>query len=242
MTAPDHFDAFDRYGPLFPEPELTIERLNRRRVHVRRRRVFAGAVTAAFGVTVLAGALAVATASGPKTTEIAAGSATTTASTEPAVPPSTEPIADPVPPLPVEFTACVPTNSTFRTGVDEVITIPSPDGDVTLERRRGFTWRGAITSSDPRFAGTHFYSFDADDYTLPGGGEGPSIFAEGHRIETDEGAWQGSSYGGNIVLVGEGAYEGLTAIVSTESGGGCFYDFSGYVMEVPAPPVPYTGE
>ena len=179
------------------------------------------------------------------------GVATATATTEP--PDSAGDQATAAPQPPIEITACLPSNSQFRAGTDDVITIPDPGGDITLERRRGFTWRGRITASDPRLEGTHYYSFDADVYTLADGGPGPDFFAEGHRIENDEGAWQGSAVGftfspdhegdaGPVVLIGEGAYEGLTAVLITYSASGCFLGFEGLIMEVPAPPVPYTGE
>ena len=34
---------------------------------------------------------------------------------------------------PVEFTACIPRNAPFRTGTNEQIVLPSPDGDVTVD-------------------------------------------------------------------------------------------------------------
>ena len=153
--------------------------------------------------------------------------------------------------LPGEFTACVPANSEFRTGTDAEEVIPGTDGDVTIQRRRGFTWMGGITATDPRFSGTHYYSWDGDNYTLASGGDGQTTWAEGHRIENDDGAWHGSTSGltmpdgrvetSVIVLTGEGAYEGLTAVlVSFE--GGCFFDYRGIVTEIPDPPLPYTSD
>jgi hypothetical protein len=126
--------------------------------------------------------------------------------------------------------------------------VPGPDGDTVIERRRGYTWRGAITASDERLSGTHYYSWDADTYTMPDGTEGPTAWSEGHRIENDAGAWQGSATAVSspgdppqpAVLVGEGAYAGLGAILGPGAGG-CFFDFAGVIMEIPAPPVPYTG-
>jgi hypothetical protein len=159
-----------------------------------------------------------------------------------------EPITSP----PVEFTACVPQNSAIRDGTEEQIVLPHSDGDVSVDRLRGFTWQGTITATDPRLSGTHFYSWDADSYTLPGGGTGPMAFANGHRIENSEGAWQGSSVGfadvdgtsvgGVAVLIGEEAYEGLTAIIADDEEGTCFLSFKGFIMAVPTPPVPYSGD
>lgn len=99
--------------------------------------------------------------------------------------------------------------------------------------------------------GTHYYSFNSDAYTLPVGGTQTS-WSEGHRIENDEGAWQGSSVGftdtddvsvgGAAVLIGEGAYDELTAIIVTSIEGDCFLNVRGFVVSVPATPAPVTEE
>jgi hypothetical protein len=122
---------------------------------------------------------------------------------------------------------------------------------VTVDVSRGHTWRGTITATDDRLSGTHYYSFNSDAYRLPDGGT-PTSWAEGHRIENDEGAWQGSSVGftdagevsetGPAVLIGEGAYEGLTAMIATSIEGECFLNVRGIVISVPATPAPVTKE
>jgi hypothetical protein len=152
---------------------------------------------------------------------------------------------------PGEFTACVRHNSPLRSGTKEQVVVPHPDGDMTVERTRGYTWAGAIDATDPRFSGTHYTSWDADEYTLASGAKGPSAYAEGHRIENAEGAWQGAAAvatlpdgttaAGPVVLTGEGAYEGLTAVLFVIEDS-CFFDFRGLVMEFPDPPVPATTE
>lgn len=151
--------------------------------------------------------------------------------------------------VPGEFTVCIPINKPLRIGTDEQVAVPHPDGDMTIERQRGYTWTGSHTATDPRFSGTHYTSWDGDTYTLASGAEGPSAYAEGLRIENDEGAWQGTASGmtlpdgtsanGPLVLTGEGAYEGLTAVLLGIDGP-CFIDFRGVVMEFPDPPVPAT--
>lgn len=153
--------------------------------------------------------------------------------------------------MPGEFTVCVPRNRELRSGTDEQVVVPHPEGDMTIERQRGYTWSGPITATDPRFSGTHYYSWDGDAYTLASGDEGPLAYAEGLRIENAEGAWQGEGTGatlpdgtsatGPVVLTGEGAYEGLTAVLIGIDGS-CFFDFRGIVMEFPDPPVPATTE
>ena len=45
-----------------------------------------------------------------------------------------------------------------------------------------------------------------------------------------------------VFLTGEGAYKGLTAILFSEDGGGCFFGFRGVIIEVPEPPVPATSQ
>ena len=152
--------------------------------------------------------------------------------------------------VPGEFTACVPSNAQTRAGTDETAVVPHPEGDMTVEQRRGFTWAGDITATDERFSGRHYYSWDGDDYTLASGAPGPQIVGEGMRIENDQGAWQGgstyfdlqdgTSAGGLVVLTGEGAYAGLEAVMFFTDGG-CFQNWRGVVIEVPAIPVPYTG-
>jgi hypothetical protein len=172
----------------------------------------------------------------------------------------TDPATSPAPSaaalLPGEFTACVPSNAPTRIGTTETEVVPGPDGELTVERTRGFTWSGAIEATDPRFSGAHFYSWDANGYTegaanpYPAVVEGLATWAEGHRIENAEGAWTGSTLGITLpdgtqeaspaLLTGEGAYAGLTAILMVADGD-CFFDYRGIVIEVPDSPVPYAG-
>jgi energy-converting hydrogenase Eha subunit A len=153
--------------------------------------------------------------------------------------------------VPGEFTACIPSNSASQEGTDETVVVQHPDGDMTVERRRGYTWSGGTSATDERFSGRHHYSWDGDIYTLASGDPGPQVAAEGMRIENDQGAWQGGSTtvqlpdgtiaGGLMVLTGEGAYAGLQAVMFGTDGS-CFLNWRGVVIEVPAVPVPYTGD
>ena len=134
-------------------------------------------------------------------------------------------------------------------GTKESVDIPSSEGLITLRRYRGDTYLQAWTEvSDPRLEGTYTRSWDQDEYF-----RGPaflSIVVTTDRIENDEGAWQGTSVWyrpaaeseqsfAPAVLVGEGAYEGLTAILS---GVGSYEEcaVTGYIIDgsIPAPPVP----
>jgi len=153
--------------------------------------------------------------------------------------------------VPGEFTICIPINETFRAGTDEQIAVSHPDGDMTAERTRGYTWSGSHTATDARFSGTHYYSWDGDAYTLASGVTGPEVYAEGLRIENAEGAWQGQAAGlelpdgttaaGPLVMTGVGAYEGRTAVLIWIEGA-CFLDLRGIIVEFPAAPIPATSD
>jgi hypothetical protein len=131
---------------------------------------------------------------------------------------------------------------------ERVDTPSSEDAMMTLARYRGDTYIQPWTEvSDPRLEGTYTRSWDEDEYF-----QGPaflSVVVTTDRIENDEGAWQGSSVWyrpaqgepsiAPMVMVGEGAYEGLTAILGgVEAYGECAV--TGYIIEgsIPAPPVP----
>jgi hypothetical protein len=108
---------------------------------------------------------------------------------------------------------------------------------------RGDCWTPVISQpSDPRLAGTLTYCADEDRYApapegfdassdtyTPVGEESLVVGSDTYRIENGEGAWQGSSTflgwtdpgsgdlmedRGAIILVGEGAYEGLYAAMT----------------------------
>ena len=112
--------------------------------------------------------------------------------------------------------------------------------------RRGTVWAPTIvTASDPRLEGRITLSNDQDAYPGP---DGPESFVLGMgtmRIETVDGAWQGStpyfgvaaddrSVGSTVVLVGKGAYEGLYAVLDQTD----WADIHGVIFPAPPPPVP----
>jgi hypothetical protein len=165
---------------------------------------------------------------------------------------------------PVEVTACFGPGPAVHRGTREEVVVPVTDGDMTIMQSRDFTYRQSLTSvSDPRLEDTLYQAVNQDDYTLPGDETsagisasrptGLAIGAFTNRIENDEGAWEGSAvqldspdgttYVAPLVMTGEGAYEGLTAIVG-------FVDIwndcavTGYIINgsVPAPPTPQTGQ
>jgi hypothetical protein len=150
--------------------------------------------------------------------------------------------------LPVAFSGRVVCGELVRTGRDES---PKDGGPVRLTTR-GWAWRPVATMSDPRLEGDYYISYDSNDY------ESVTVTSVGTgtwRIENGEGAWQGSftniKYPGSTTvvstaLVGEGAYEGLTAVWESTNHRPleCAWAVRGLILEgdVPAPPEPYTGK
>ena len=115
-------------------------------------------------------------------------------------------------------------------------------------------WRLSVSDvSDPRFEGTWYQSDNFDSYTGPAAIAGLGVELETFRVENAEGAWQGSivvigwpdgvessSSEDGLVMIGEGAYEGLTAVMRWS--GECPGNIRGYVMALPEPLAPPAGE
>jgi hypothetical protein len=127
--------------------------------------------------------------------------------------------------------------------------------DGTTWQVRGHAVRQTATMSDPRLEGTYYLSEDRDEYHVPGNPFPMIVASWTRRIENDEGAWQGSltfaypsdgmEAGGTAILVGERAYEGLTAIWEERtSQTGCSGEVRGVIIDgtVPAAPEPFTAE
>jgi hypothetical protein len=156
----------------------------------------------------------------------------------------------PQPPAPEEFTACVNEGPLVEGSIEQVAL---PDGETTIERSSA-TWRQPATDvSDPRLDGTWFATADDDTFSGPGS-DGLIIGTWTRRIENDEGAWQGShqtidfpddevvgGWPGLYVMIGEGAYEGLTAFMVSseeESVGSACPNTRGYIIEGSVPAAP----
>jgi hypothetical protein len=175
-------------------------------------------------------------------------------------PPSIAPSASPddqeatAPQPPVEFTGrieCGPPVANDRRGTEETVDVGS-DG-MTVTRNRGGAWSQTVEMSDPRLNGSVYETFESDTYTLPEGDGGPSVFAHTRRIENGEGAWEIRDYGGSVydeelpegavagVYVGEGAYQGLIAVVieTPFEGDGCGADVKGVIFDGAPVPEPY---
>lgn len=161
--------------------------------------------------------------------------------------------------VPVEFTGtirCGPPVSADRAGTEETLEVGG-DGMVVTQSRGG-AWKQALAMSDPRLDGTVYHTYETDEYTLPGGDDGPSVGAMTHRIENDGGAWEsrvifasyreGAAIGRDdsldppSVLIGEGAYHGLIAVmeVTAELEYPCGFEVRGMIFAGAPVPEPYV--
>ena len=107
-----------------------------------------------------------------------------------------------------------------------------------------------VDASDPRLAGDLVVCGDV--YRFGPSDEYPRVGSGSYRLVTDEGAWQGSDAwaewtdpgsgevvglgGGFMVVTGEGAYDGLSAVMDLSD----WSDVRGFIFEgaLPAVPVP----
>jgi len=154
---------------------------------------------------------------------------------------------DVVPQPPAEFSGqvvCGP--PVLPDGGGSETTVDIGDEGLVLTRYRGGTWHQHIDVTDPRLEGDIYQRWESDGYAVPDGETGPTVAAMTWRIENDEGAWQGGqmelvlSDGTQLqsltTLTGEGAYEGLTALMGVVGfEDGCTADIRGVIVEgVPA--------
>ncbi len=144
---------------------------------------------------------------------------------------------------PVEFTA------EWGTGRVAIVSgEPVVSGDYARQYR-GEVWEPwtVTESTDPRFAGDLSVSFNHDEYE-----DGSTIWAVAFTVHGDEGAWLmeptvglrfpgitipevlglrfGETRMNDVVFVGEGAYDGLLALVKIERGGSG-WDLHGYIVD-----------
>jgi hypothetical protein len=124
------------------------------------------------------------------------------------------------------------------------------DGGVT---RSAYVCTQTSTSSDPRLTGNVTKSWSEDTYQT---GEGPvSVGIDAHYLRNDDGGWRcshgyvakGSTpetqplTGSTFTCIGEGAYEGLTAVLVSEQVAGYFAEeFVGLIFSGDVPPAPGT--
>jgi hypothetical protein len=142
---------------------------------------------------------------------------------------------------PVEFTGKIAFG-----GCTGAVALESSGGRTrTLSADNGrFCEPGVIEPfSDPRLQGDYYVWQNNDEHV-----DGPTIFATAFSIVTDEGAWRGipdvfldEAASGDQVLVGEGAYKGLTAI-ATATLDGSVWDWHGWIIDGGLPPLPEEPE
>jgi hypothetical protein len=131
-------------------------------------------------------------------------------------------------------------------------TLDVGDEGLVLTRDRGGAWRQTAKMSDQRLEGTIYHTYETDAYAKPGAKTGPGVWAATRRIENEAGAWETISYGGSysedtpigdsstVVYVGEGAFEGLIAILEeTPLEDPCGADVRGIIFDRAPVPEPY---
>jgi hypothetical protein len=164
---------------------------------------------------------------------------------------------DGAPQPPTEFTGtwCIgPAVSLEGNGTSTTVVVGD---ELSVNRFRGGTWRNAVVMSDPRLQGDAYQTYEQDTYT-----SGPSVIASTLSIVNDDGAWVATTYRAtadgsgpgdpNDLFVGEGAYEGLVALMGPGTpvatpedlpiGYSDCQESSGVIFDQPPVPVPYLGE
>ena len=163
-----------------------------------------------------------------------------------------------------EFTGRMECSGLSMGTLEDISIATTAEGD--LIRRE---WRGAELSvnvqgtSDPRLDGRIAVSFNSDEYLIASGetpwqlsevepDEFPNgVVASSFRLTNTDGSWRGSRYQNwyadgdssttTAIYTGEGAYEGLIAVMEMdydELNPVCAWDVHGYIIEGQVPPTP----
>jgi hypothetical protein len=111
---------------------------------------------------------------------------------------------------------------------EDVIRPPEITNEGDGKRERGFAFAGSSELSDARLQGDFSMAINSDEYWKPGVVAGATTFRL--RIENDDGAWEGTGVWADLpyetatkvstttdVLYGEGDYEGLIALMQSET-------------------------
>ena len=169
-----------------------------------------------------------------------------------------------VPEALTEFTGRMECYNLSMGTIEDVVIATTDEGDLIRREWRGPTLSVAVREiSDPRLDGRITVWFNSDEYLIASdepawqlSGVTPDewprgVVANTFRLTNAEGSWHGSPYqnwyvdGDNstttAVYTGEGAYEGLTALMEMDfdvQNPVCAWDVHGYVIEGQLPPFP----
>jgi hypothetical protein len=151
--------------------------------------------------------------------------------------------------------AAEPTFFTVRFIPSDAVRMAEVTTEDGVTRQLGNCWAPVVAEpSDPRLAGDLTFCADAHWFGPLEGS--PSVGSGTYRLVNEEGAWQGSQalaewpdpesgetmgLGGVVVLSGEGAYEGLSAVLTFLPD---WSDIRGFIFEgaPPSAPVPPPDE
>lgn len=147
---------------------------------------------------------------------------------------------------PVPFSGAIVVED--ATGPAEVANEPG------ITHERGLTAVGTSELSDARLQGDVSMALSSDEYWKPGTVAGVTTFRL--RIENDEGAWEGTGMWAFLpsgtatkpstrvdVLYGEDAYEGLVAVMQSQTDMFDWHsDVEGFIIAAELPPVPERAE
>jgi hypothetical protein len=123
---------------------------------------------------------------------------------------------------------------------------------MVVSQYRGGAWRQTVTMSDRRLEGTIHHTWESDTYSAPTVVSGPQVWAATWRIVNDAGAWEIRSLGGQYtegdpiggdaaeIMVGQGSYEGLIAILEVTAELDCGVEVKGMIFDGAPVPEPYV--
>ena len=139
-------------------------------------------------------------------------------------------------------------------GVVLTVVVPAASGE-ELGQMRGLVVYGApVEASDPRLSGLYNYVINGNGQKL-GTPDFALVESRSWRMENDGGAWTGTTTWVEVgpgtegppamaaeagILIGEGGYEGLIAIIHGDYGEG--NQGEAVILEVPVPPIPEVPE
>ncbi|MEX1345471.1 MAG: hypothetical protein AB1Z63_12445 [Candidatus Limnocylindrales bacterium] len=132
----------------------------------------------------------------------------------------------------------------------ELVAYPEVGTEGSIETYRGVQFRRTFEWSDPRLPSLLLSNVNSNWHVTDEGEV--SEFAQTHRLVGEESDWVGTEYGfqeeglgsslGLHVYRGEGAYEGLSAMIArgdvVDEAGNTGTECSGYIFESELPPMP----